>query len=49
MYVSSCVYLDGVHVQAGRVCPHGPDVIVDPEGGEHPVGWTAQSSGGRGA
>jgi hypothetical protein len=49
MYVSACVFLDGVHVQAGRSCPHSRDVVVDPEGDEHPVGWTAQSSGGRDA
>jgi hypothetical protein len=42
MDVSTCVFLDGVHVRPGPYCPHGPDKS---ELGEDIVpGWTVQQA-----
>jgi hypothetical protein len=49
MQVSTCVWWQGEHVQAGRFCSHRPGVDIDPEGQEHPVGWTVQKPGGKDA
>lgn len=37
-----CVIRDGVHVYAGRNCPHAEGTVTDEVGVHPPVGWTSQ-------
>jgi hypothetical protein len=42
MYVSACIYRDGVHLMPGPNCPHGPD--KNELGEDIKPGWTAQQA-----
>lgn len=43
IYVSRCIFVDGVHLYAGVHCPH--ERTHDQEGEILPAGWTAQKQG----
>lgn len=42
MYLSSCVFLDGVHVKPGPDCPH--DENTNEVGEKMKPGWTVQQA-----